>query len=103
MRENAAVENPIMKVEEEAQRRLEDLGPYFQLVYGEPEDSETGWLKEAVQALEEKVDQLSKRISAFEEGGEEVGSSSSEDGYEREWRWESGRWCFKAPLVKGFV
>ena len=51
---------------------------------------------EAVQALEEKVNKLSKRVSVLE-----MGSSFSEDGHEREWRWEIGSWWFRAPLLKG--
>ena len=37
----------------------------------------------------ERVDELMKRVSVLEEGGEEKGSSSSEDEYGRDWRWES--------------
>ena len=58
-------------------------------------------MKEAFRALDEKVARLGKRMSALEEGGDEVGSSSSEQNYEREWRWGSGSWWFTAPLVKG--
>ena len=99
-KENEEVENLFRKGEKEGPKMLEELEPYFQLVLEEPEDSETGRFKGAVQTLEERVDELSKRVSVLEEIGEEIGSSSSEDGYEREWRWERGSWWFRAPLVK---
>ena len=97
-KENEEVENLFRKGEKEGPKMLKELEPYFQLVLEEAEDSETGRFKGAVQTLEEKVDELSKRVSVLEEIGEERGSSSSEDGYEREWRWERGSWWFRAPL-----
>ena len=35
------------------------------------------------------------------DGGEDKGSSSTEDLCERSWRWENGSWWFRAPLVQG--
>ena len=74
---------------------MEDKEPYFQLAPPKKEDSETGRLKDSVRPMEERIDKLTKRVCVLEQGGEEKGSSSSEDEYGKEWRWDNGAWWSK--------
>ena len=101
MREKRLADDPIMMREEGIQKRLSEKGPYSQWVPTKPEDSETDKLKAAVRALEEKIGRLQDRVYVLKGAGEERGSSSSEDEYGRDWRWESGSWWFKIPAVRG--
>ena len=73
-------------------RRKEEAGSYFHFASEKQGGSEADMLKEAVRVLEERVDKLNERVYFLEDGGEEKGSSSSEDGYEKDWRWENGGW-----------
>ena len=95
MRENARAENQTVK--QEIRKGSEDKGPYFQLVPLKKESTETERLKDKVHVLEERLDRLTKRMCVLEWNGEVRGSSSSEDGFGREWRWVTGAWWFKVP------
>ena len=93
-------DDPVMMREEGIQKRLSEKAPYFQRFPTKQEDSETDKLKAAVRELEEKMGKLHDRVYVFEGAVEEKGTSSSEDEYGRDWRWESGSW-FKIPAVRG--
>ena len=79
--------------------RIRNKSSWIHWVPTKQEDSETDNLKAAVRALEEK--RLQDRVYVLEGAGEEKGSSSSEDEFGRDWRWESGSWWFKIPAVRG--
>ena len=51
-----------MKREERIRRRLGESGPYFQFAPGKQEDWGAGKLKEAVRALQERIDKLNNRV-----------------------------------------
>ena len=56
-----------------------------------------------VRILEERMEELNSRICVLEcnSDGEEKETSSSDGGYEKDWRWDNGGWWFRAPLIKG--
>ena len=49
------------------------------------------------------MEELDSRICVLEgnSDGEEKETSSSDGGYEKNWKWDNGGWWFRAPLVKG--
>ena len=48
------------------------------------------------------MEELNSRIRVLEgnSDGEEKETSSSDGGYEKDWRWDNGGWWFRAPLIK---
>ena len=49
------------------------------------------------------MEEMNSRIRVLEgnSDGEEKETSSSDGGYEKDWRWDNGGWWFRAPLIKG--
>ena len=62
-----------------------------------------GKLQKTVRMLEEKIKEMNDRICVLEgnSDGEEKEASSSDGGYEKDWRWDNGGWWLRAPLIKG--
>ena len=62
-----------------------------------------GKLEKTVRMLEEKIKEMNSRICVLEgnSDGEEKETSSSDGGYEKDWRWNNGGWWLRAPLIKG--
>ena len=60
-----------------------------------------GKLQKTVRMLEERMEELNSRICVLEgnSDGEEKETSSSDGGYEKDWKWDNGGWWFRAPLV----
>ena len=53
-----------------------------------------GMLQKTVRILEEKMKEMNSRICVLEgnSDGEEKETSSSDGGYEKDWRWDNGGW-----------
>ena len=81
----------------------EERGSRFQLSFRTDGELEDGRLQKAVRLLEERMKELNNRVCVLEgnSGGEEKETSSSDGGYEKDWRWDNGGWWFRAHLVKG--
>ena len=91
-RKNETVEGTIMEREERFRREREEKGLYFQLASGMSEESEGDRLRKAVRVLEGRMEELNNRVCVLEDssGGEEKETSSSEEGYDRDWKWDIG-------------
>ena len=82
---------------------IEEKGSCFQLSSKADGDLEEGKLQKTMRMLEERMEEMSSRISVLEgnSDGEEKETSSSDGEYEKDWRWDNGGWWFRAPLMKG--
>ena len=63
-----------------------------------------GKLQKTVRMLKERDgrnEQQNPRVLEGNSDGEEKETSSSDGGYEKDWRWDNGGWWFRALLTKG--
>ena len=81
---------------------IEEKGSCFQLSSKADGDLEEDKLQKTVRMLEERMEEMNGRICTLEgnSDGEEKETSSSDGGYEKDWRWDNGGWC-RALLIKG--
>ena len=82
---------------------IEEKGSCFQLSSEVDGSLGEGMLQKTVRMLEERMKEMNKRICVLEgnSDGEEKETSSSDGGYEKDWRWDNGGWWLRAPLIKG--
>ena len=80
-----------------------EKGSCFQLSSEADGSVGEGKLEKTVRMLEEKIKEMNNRICVLEgnSDGEEKETSSSDGGYEKDWRWDNGGWWLRAPLIKG--
>ena len=80
-----------------------EKGSCFQLSSETDGSVGEGKLEKTVRMLEEKIKEMNSRICVLEgnSDGEEKETSSSDGGYEKDWRWDNGGWWLRAPLIKG--
>ena len=82
---------------------IREKGSCFQLSSETDGSIGEGKLQKTVRMLEEKMKEMNDRICVLEgnSDGEEKEMSSSDGGYEKDWRWDNGGWWLRAPLIKG--
>ena len=80
-----------------------EKGSYFQFSSEADGSFEEYKLQKTVRMLEEKMEEMNIRICVLEgnSDGEEKETSSSDGGYEKDWRWDNGGRWLRAPLIKG--
>ena len=79
---------------------IEERGSCFRVLSRIIGELEEGRLQKAVRLLEERMKELNSIVCVYSDG-EEKETSSSDGGYEKDWKWDNGGWWFRAPLVKG--
>ena len=79
-----------------------EKGSWFQLSSEADGSVGEGKLQKTVRMLEEKIKEMDDRICVLEgnSDGEEKEASSSDGGYEKDWRWDNGGWWLRGPLIK---
>ena len=84
-------------------KTIGEKGSCFQLSSKADGGLEEYKLQKTVRMLEERMEEMNSRICVLEgnSDGEEKETSSSDGGYEKDWRWDNGGWWFRAPLIKG--
>ena len=82
---------------------IEEKGSCFQLSSKPDGDLEEDKLQKTVRMLEERIEEMKSRICVLEgnSDGEEKETSSSDGGYEKDWRWDNGGWWLRALLIQG--
>ena len=80
-----------------------EKGSCFQLSSEADGNIGEGKLEKTVRMVEEKIKDMKSRICVLERNsdGEEKETSSSDGGYEKDWRRDNGGWWLRAPLIKG--
>ena len=80
-----------------------EKGSCFQLSFEADGRLGEGKLQKSVRMLEERMKEMNSRNCVLEgnSDGEEKETSSSDGGYEKDWRWDNGGWWLRAPLIKG--
>ena len=81
---------------------IEEKGSCFQFSSKTNGDLEGGKLQKTVRTLEERMEELNSRICVLEgtSDGEEKETSSSDGRYEKDWKWDNGRWWFLSTFGK---
>ena len=79
-----------------------EKGSCFQLSSEADGSLEEYKFQKTVKMLEERMEEMNSRICVLEgnSDGEEK-ETSSDGGYEKDWRWDNGGWWLRAPLIKG--
>ena len=80
---------------------IEERGSCFRILSRTNGELEEGRLQKAVRVLEERMKELNSRVVLEGNSDGEEKETSSDGGYEKDWRWDNGGWWFRAPLVKG--
>ena len=79
-------------------KTIGEKGSCFQLSSKTDASLEEYKLQKTVRMLEERMEEMNSRICVLEgnSDGEEKETSSSDGGYEKDWRWDNGGWWFRA-------